>query len=128
MLQELHGVPPPLQNGVASHSLAVPQDALSQNDLTPNVTPTSSPTIHRKRIISISNPEPVIKLVAEGLGQKVEALISYLNDKLLLSVLEDSDDLLKTTSRGMYCYKPHHELCMRCSGMSIALLHNINCV
>ena len=108
MLKELHGAPSSLHNGVPS--LGLPQDSSVYDDLTPNVTPTSSPTTSRRRIVSISNPEPVIKLVAESLAQKVVALTSYLNDKLLLSVLEDSSDLLETTSRGML--ELYHRICI----------------
>ena len=47
--------------------------------INPNVddlTPSSSPVLrrhnHRQRLVSVSNPEPVIKLMVEGFVRKVE--------------------------------------------------------
>ena len=70
------------------------------DDLTPVHTPTNSPSTVRKRIVSVSNPEPMIKLMVQGVLQKVESFLEYLEDKLLLSVVEECDGLLKTTAQG----------------------------
>ena len=70
------------------------------DDLTPVHTPTNSPSTTRKRVISVSNPEPMIKLMVQGVLQKVESFLSYLKDKLLLSVVEECDGIFKTTAQG----------------------------
>ena len=80
-----------------SLSLSPPIPSHLQND----ITPTSSPLMARRRIVSISNPIPVLKLVVEGLLQKTEALLKSLEEKLLLSVLEESSGVLVPTGKGM---------------------------
>ena len=70
------------------------------DDLTPVHTPTNSPSTIRKRIVSVSNPEPVIKLLVQGVLQKVGSFLEYLDDKLLLSVVEECDGIVKTTAQG----------------------------
>ena len=70
------------------------------DDLTPLNTPPSSPLFNRRRVVSVSNPEPIIKLMVQGILQKVESFLEYLEDKLLLSVVEECDGIVKTTTRG----------------------------
>ena len=60
----------PVSNGVGlGPTLKVP--AVIHDDFTPTTSPTNSPTLPRHRILSISNPAPVLKLVARGMVQKV---------------------------------------------------------
>ena len=65
-----------------------------------DLTPTNSPLLNRKRMVSVSNPEPMIKLMVTGVLQKVDSFLGYLDDKLLLSVVEESNGILKTTAEG----------------------------
>lgn len=71
------------QEGVDNHLtdstglLAVP--TVTNNDLTPNSSPSSSPAIQRRaRYASISDPLPAIKLEVEGLCRKVQYPLSPL--------------------------------------------------
>ena len=85
------------------------------DDLTPVHTPTNSPSTARKRIISVSNPEPMIKLMVQGVLQKVESFLGFLEDKLLLSVMEECDGILKTTVQGGCGYgRDYSTVCMYC--------------
>lgn len=43
------------------------------DDLTPSSSPVLPRHSRRQRLVSVSNPEPVIKLMVEGLVRKVEA-------------------------------------------------------
>lgn len=71
------------------------------DDLTPAGSPCSSPIMgHRSRFVSVSNPEPMIRLVAEGLLRKGVAMEEMLEDRLLISTLEDADGIVKTDYRG----------------------------
>ncbi len=79
-----------------SFSLSPPIPSYLRNDITPS----SSPVMARRRIVSISNPVPILKLVVEGLLQKTEALLKSLEDRLLLSVLDDTAGILVPTGRG----------------------------
>ncbi len=73
------------------------------DDLTPAGSPTHSPILpHRTRLLSVSNPEPVIKIIAEGLIRKGEAMAEMLEDNLLISVLEDADGIVKPNHKGTY--------------------------
>ena len=83
------------------HGLGVPE-AL-QDDLTPVGSPTNSPVQHRRRLLSVSNPEPVIKLIAEGLIRKGKAMVEMLDDRLLISILEDADGIVKPNHKGKFC-------------------------
>ena len=95
--------PPPSSphenGGINISELSLPSSlASSLND---DLTPTASPVLSaRHRIISISNPEPVLKLVVEGLLQKSSSLLESLEDKLLQSVLEESNSILVPTGKG----------------------------
>ncbi len=90
-----------------SLSLSPPTLSYLQNDLTP----TASPVMACRRIISISNPIPVLKLVVEGLLQKTETLLKSLEEKLLLSVLEESAGILVPTGKRMYTMYVHPCIC-----------------
>ncbi len=91
-MPELKRLPNSSSNG--GGKLAVAE--VNQDDLTPSSSPTSSPTMDRRmRTMSISNPEPVIKLVAEGLMRKAEAMEELLEDKLLTSMLEDAREIVE---------------------------------
>ena len=94
--------PHPIPNGEsAARVLNVPDLATDDQDLTPSASPTSSPMVgQRHRCVSVSNPEPVIRMVAEGLIQKGRDLEEFLEDKLLISVLDDADGLVKPGYRG----------------------------
>lgn len=71
------------------------------DDLTPAGSPTNSPILgHRSRMVSMSNPEPVIMLVAEGLIRKGKSMEELLEDRLLISVLEDADGIVKPDHKG----------------------------
>ncbi len=92
MMPELKRLPNSSSNG--GGKLAVAE--VNHDDLTPSSSPTSSPTMDRRmRTMSISNPEPVIKLVAEGLMRKAEAMEELLEDKLLTSMLEDARGIVE---------------------------------
>ena len=85
--------------GVTSRGLSLPEGF--HDDLTPSSSPTNSPRLtQRSRIMSVSNPEPVIRLVAEGLVRKGEAMEQMLEDRLLCSVLEDADGIVKPDHKG----------------------------
>lgn len=45
---------------------------LGVDDLTPTSSPVLPQRSHRQRLVSVSNPEPLIKLVVDGLMRKVE--------------------------------------------------------
>ena len=92
MIQELHPT--------SGHQMIPNGNRGDADDLTPVHTPTNSPSTTRKRIVSVSNPEPMIKLMVQGVLQKVESFLDYLEDKLLLSVVEECDGILKTTAQG----------------------------
>ena len=96
MSQELRPIP---AHQVPNGSLSVPSG--DSDDLTPVHTPTSSPLpTRRSRIVSVSNPEPMIRIMVQGIIQKVEAFLEYLDDRLLLSVVEECDKVVKTTIQG----------------------------
>lgn len=90
MIDELHPVPahPMLSNGPVA------------NGDVDDLTPTNSPRLTRKRVVSVSNPEPMIKLMVQGVVQKVESFVDYLDDRLLNSVVEECDGIVKTTAQG----------------------------
>lgn len=70
------------------------------DDLTPAVSPSQSPILgHRSRTMSVSNPEPMIRLLGEGLIRKGTAMEGFLEDKLLCSILEDADGIVKQNHR-----------------------------
>ncbi len=68
---------------------------LTAMDLTPASTP-----ILRHRLVSIGSPLPVVKLLADSLLSKVASLKQLLENKLLLSVLEEADHLMPLTGTG----------------------------
>ena len=116
MICEIHGISPPPSSSQQNGGINISELSLSSSlasslgdDLTPNITPTASPVLSaRHRIISISNPEPVLKLVVEGLLQKSTSLLESLEDKLLQSILEESNGILVPTGKGqsvsqIYC-------------------------
>ena len=92
----------PVANSTApNRGLSLPEGF--QDDLTPASSPTSSPRLsHRMRTMSVSNPEPVIRLVAEGLIRKGESMQEMLEDRLLISVLEDADGIVKPDHKGVW--------------------------
>ena len=103
MVAEVQGYSPPPDTPTNDEGLNFSELQLSPPTLSAlhnDITPTSSPVMSRRRIISISNPIPVLKLVVEGLLQKSAALLKSLDDKLLVSVLEDSDSILSPTGKG----------------------------
>ena len=78
-----------------------PDSSSLSDDLTPAASPCSSPILgHRTRLISVSNPEPMIQLVAEGLLRKGVAMQEMLEDRLLISTLEDADGITKMDYKG----------------------------
>jgi len=91
MIPDLKRLPPerqPVSNGLGDN-LSIVMEA-NHDDLTPSASPTHSPTLDRRsRTMSMSNPEPVIRLVAEGLVRKAKDMMEMLEDRLLASVLED---------------------------------------
>ena len=111
MIQELHPT--------SGHQMIPNGTHGNDDDLTPVHTPTNSPSTIRKRVISVSNPEPMIKLMVQGVLQKVESFLEYLEDKLLLSVVEECDEILKTTAQGGCGYgcgygRGYSTACMYC--------------
>ena len=93
MIQELHPTP--------GHPMITKEGRGDADDLTPVHTPTNSPsTVRKQRVMSVSNPEPMIKLMIQGVLQKVESFLGFLEDKLLLSVVEECDGILKITAQG----------------------------
>lgn len=93
-------LPTPNASGPA-RGLSLPEGF--QDDLTPNSSPSNSPRLpHRGRMMSVSNPEPVIRLVAEGLIRKGESMQEMLEDRLLASVLEDADGIVQPDHKGWY--------------------------
>lgn len=94
-------IPGPTANGSGpARGLSLPEGF--QDDLTPTSSPTNSPRLTRTRIMSVSNPEPVIRLVAEGLIRKGDSMQEMLEDRLLASVLEDADGIVKPDHKGWY--------------------------
>ena len=97
---------PELRRLPADHStsngctLSVGLDSI-HDDLTPACSPTHSPVLgHRNRTMSVSNPEPVIKLVAEGLIRKAESMGELLEDRLLVSMLGDARGIIDPPYEG----------------------------
>ena len=105
MIPDLKRLPPdqqPISNGLGD-SLSVAVDT-NNDDLTPSSSPTHSPTFERRsRTVSMSNPEPVIRLVAEGLVRKAEDMKELLDDRLLASVLEDGRGIVDPPCDGTWC-------------------------
>lgn len=76
--------------------LGIPETTVG--DLTPEGSPSNSPMMGRRvRNESISNPEPVIKMVAEALIRKGMALEVHLEDRQLISILEDAKGAVEPT-------------------------------
>lgn len=96
MIDELN--PGPFHLMIPNGRLDVPNG--DADDLTPLNTPPSSPNPSRRRLISVSNPEPMIKLMVQGILQKVETFLEYLEDRLLLSVVEECNGIVKATVQG----------------------------
>ena len=94
MIDELH--PVPAHTMLPKGRLDIPNGGGEADDLTP----TNSPLLNRRRVVSVSNPEPMIKLMVTGVLQKVETFLVYLDDRLLSSVVEECDGVVKTTAQG----------------------------
>ena len=73
------------------------------SDLTPMTSPANSPISFRRRsrIKSVSNPEPVIRLVAEALVMKSIAMEEFLGDEGLLGFLKDAEGIVEPAYQSM---------------------------
>ena len=102
MTPDLSPTHPSIPNGgSAPHSHALNLPDTPQDDLTPVGSPVGSPILgHRSRLQSVSNPAPVICMVAQGLVQKADSMLELLEDRLLTSTLEDAEGIVKPDHKG----------------------------